>query len=76
MYVRALAGYETALRPDHKSTLDTINNLGRLYHNQGKLVGAEQMYVRALAGNQTALGPDHTSTLDAVHNVGVTLSKP
>ena len=31
MYVRALAGYEKALGPDHTSTLTTVNNLGNLY---------------------------------------------
>jgi len=57
MYVRALAGYEKTLGPDHTSTLDTVNNLGLLYRNQGKLAEAEQMYVRALAGKEKALGP-------------------
>ncbi|KAG4427466.1 hypothetical protein IFR05_017051, partial [Cadophora sp. M221] len=40
MYVRALQGKEVALGPDHTSTLDTVNNLGRLYANQGKLAKA------------------------------------
>ena len=71
MYVRALAGYEKALGPDHTSTLDTVSNLGVLYRNQGKLAEAEQMYGRALAGKEKALGPDHTSTLDTVNNLGV-----
>ena len=70
MYVRALAGYEKALGPDHTSTLDTVNNLGNLYRDQGKLAEAEQMYVRALAGYEKALGPDHTSTLNTVNNLG------
>ncbi|KAK5095508.1 hypothetical protein LTS08_008151 [Lithohypha guttulata] len=70
MYVRALAGKERALGPDHTSTLRTVNNLGNLYRDQGKLDRAEQMYVRALAGNERALGPDHISTLNTVHNLG------
>src|SRR5437773_7526126 len=36
MYQRALAGKEKALGPEHTSTLDTVNNLGVLYRNQGK----------------------------------------
>jgi Tetratricopeptide repeat len=40
MYVRALAGNEKALGPDHASTLDTVNNLGNLYYAQGKLAEA------------------------------------
>jgi Tetratricopeptide repeat len=31
MYMRALQGKEKAWGPDHTSTLDTVNNLGRLY---------------------------------------------
>ncbi|KAL4967483.1 P-loop containing nucleoside triphosphate hydrolase protein, partial [Aspergillus stella-maris] len=42
MYQRALAGKEKALGPDHISTLDTVNNLGILYSNQGKLQEAEE----------------------------------
>jgi tetratricopeptide (TPR) repeat protein len=63
IFVRALAGYEKALGPDHISIPSTVHNLGNLYHLQGKLVEAEQMFVRALAGYEKALGPDHTSTL-------------
>jgi tetratricopeptide (TPR) repeat protein len=50
MYNRALAGYEKALGPEHTSTLDTVNNLGILYADQGRLEDAEMMYNRALAG--------------------------
>ena len=67
--MRALAGYEKALGPDHTSALLTVNNLGNLYSDQGKLAEAEQMYVRALAGYEKALGPDHTSTLSTVNNL-------
>jgi tetratricopeptide (TPR) repeat protein len=70
MYVRALAGDEKALGPDHTSTLNTVHGLGVLYRDQGKLAEAEQMYQRALAGYEKALGPDHTSTLRAVHDLG------
>ncbi|OAP63856.1 hypothetical protein AYL99_03083 [Fonsecaea erecta] len=70
MYIRALVGNEKALGPDHTSTLDTVNNLGRLYADQGKLAEAEKMYIRALVGNEKTLGPDHISTLDTVNNLG------
>jgi hypothetical protein len=39
-----LAGKEIILGPDHISTLDTVNNLGILYSDQGKLKEAEEMY--------------------------------
>jgi tetratricopeptide (TPR) repeat protein len=71
MYLRALAGKEKALGPDHTSTLDIVNNLGALYWSQGRLAEAEQVYLRALAGKEKALGPDHTSTLDTVNNLGI-----
>jgi Tfp pilus assembly protein PilF len=62
---------EKALGPDHTSTLDTVNNLGLLYCDQGKLNEAEEMFRRALAGRKKALGPDHTSTLGTVNNLGL-----
>jgi Tfp pilus assembly protein PilF len=40
--------------PDHTSTLDTVNNLGLLYADQGKMAEAEQMYIRALQGYEEA----------------------
>jgi len=55
---------------DHLSTLRTINNLGNLYSDQGRLNEAEKMYERALSGYEKALGPEHTSTLDTVNNLG------
>ena len=50
MYVRALVGCEKALGSEHTSTLETVNNLGNLYADQGKLREAEDMYARALVG--------------------------
>jgi tetratricopeptide (TPR) repeat protein len=59
MYVRALEGYEKAWGVEHTSTLNTVNNLGLLYADQGKMAEAEKMYQQALKGYQTALGPNH-----------------
>jgi hypothetical protein len=70
MYQRALQGREKALGRDHTSTLGTVNNLGTLYVNQGRLEEAEAMYQRALQGTEKALGRDHTSTLDTVNKSG------
>ena len=44
MYERILTWREKALGPEYTSMLDTINNLGLLNHNEGKLVEAEAMY--------------------------------
>ncbi|SLM37738.1 nb-arc and tpr domain protein [Lasallia pustulata] len=56
MYRRALEGLEKAWGPEHTSTLDTVNNLGNLYANQGKMAEAEAMYRRALEGSEKASG--------------------
>lgn len=62
MYERALRGKEKALGAEHKSTLQTVNNMGALYNNQGKLAKAEQMSERALRGYETALSIDNITT--------------
>ena len=62
MYERALRGYEKALGPEHTSTLSTVNNLGILYVDQGRLSDAEAMFERALRGREKAPGREHTST--------------
>jgi hypothetical protein len=43
--------------------LQTVNNLGILYKDQGKLTEAEQIYERVLHGKEKVLGVEHTSTL-------------
>ena len=55
----------------HSSNFETLNNLGVLYSDQGRLEDAEKMYDHALAGREKALGAKHPSTLDTVHNLGV-----
>lgn len=71
MYRWALDGKEKVWVPDHTSTLDTVNNLGLLYADQGKLVEAEEIYQRALDGYKKVWGPNHTSTLDTFSNLGL-----
>jgi hypothetical protein len=50
---RPKLGYEKAWRPDHTSTLDldTVNDLGILYKDQGKLDEAEKMCQRSGPGS-------------------------
>lgn len=50
--------------------IDSLNMLGSLYTDQGKLPEAEAMYKRALEGREKAHRRDHTSTLDTVNNLG------
>jgi tetratricopeptide (TPR) repeat protein len=40
------------------STFDTLNNLGLLYKDRGKLEEAKEMFQRALAAFEKALGAD------------------
>ena len=49
MYQRALQGKKEVLGLDHASTLDTVNNLGYLFADQGKPDEAEKMYQGVLA---------------------------
>jgi tetratricopeptide (TPR) repeat protein len=62
MYERALRGYEKALGARAHVDAHTVNNLGILYADQGKLVEAEQMYERALRGYEKAIGADNITT--------------
>ena len=62
MYLRTLRGKEKALGAEHTSTLDTVNNLGCLYADQGKMAEAEEMYVRALRRYEKVKGADHSRT--------------
>ncbi|KAK5725106.1 hypothetical protein LTR17_013219 [Elasticomyces elasticus] len=41
LYLQALKGYGEAWVPKHTSTLDTVNNLGLLYADQGRMKDAE-----------------------------------
>jgi Tfp pilus assembly protein PilF len=50
MYQRALQGYEKAWGPEHTETIDTVNNLGLLYADLGRLDEAEKVFQRALQG--------------------------
>lgn len=65
----------TSVGPKYTSTLDTVNSLGILYKNQGKLAEAEAMFSRALQGYEEALGPKHTSTIQTVNNLGALYAK-
>ena len=44
---------------EHTSTLGTVNNLGLLYADQGKMAEAEEMYMRALKGYEKIYDADH-----------------
>jgi hypothetical protein len=45
MFLQALQGKEKAWGAKHTSTLNTVNNLGNMYKNQGEMAEAEAMYL-------------------------------
>ena len=73
-----------ALGPEHPSLAASINNLGQLYHVQGKdlnnLAGlyyvqgnyaeAEPLWKRSLAIWEKALGPEHPHVATSLNNLG------
>src|SRR2546423_8025095 len=65
MYLQALQGKEKALGAEHTSTLDTVNNLGNLYNNQGKMAEAEAMYLWGAARVREGMGSG--AHVDAEH---------
>ncbi|OXV11525.1 hypothetical protein Egran_00714 [Elaphomyces granulatus] len=74
IYKSVLRGREEALGFNDVSTLDTVSQLGFVYHKQGKLENAEKMYTRALS-NTHIFTPDTGSnqlfTLRNANNLGV-----
>ncbi len=42
---------------------DTVNNLGALYKDQGRLSDAEAMYEQALRGVREGGGPEHQAVV-------------
>lgn len=71
MCLRALAGLEKTLGPDHLTTLETINHLGTLSVRLENFERTEAFYLRSLSGQQKVQGLDHASTLATFHNLGV-----
>jgi tetratricopeptide (TPR) repeat protein len=70
MFQQALQGFEKARGPEHISTLDTVNNLGNLYKDLGRLNDAEKMYQRALDGYEKAISPrDLVTFVPALKNM-------
>ena len=60
-YLAALKEVEKFEHQDFRLAT-VLNNLGLLYHTQGKYAEAEPLYLRALAIDEKALGPEHPDT--------------
>jgi hypothetical protein len=57
-----LEGYERTRGRDHLDTLTSVNNMGQLLHDQGKLRLVEPFLRRALEGYEQTLGRDHSGS--------------
>jgi len=60
---------EKANEADHPSTLGTVDNLARVFMDQGKLEEAKGLSERAFAGQEKVLRADHLSTLTTLNNL-------
>ena len=72
---RVLEGFERVLGVDHPDTLGSVNNLGMLLKEQGKLEEAETMLRRNLEGESKISGANHQDTFNARGNLGLLLMK-
>ena len=69
MYLRALAGREKALGPDHISTLDTARNLEKLSADQGKTEQSRTVFQRAVLGQTKVRTLRHPHTLEVANDL-------
>ncbi|MCJ1347918.1 hypothetical protein MMC31_006148 [Peltigera leucophlebia] len=65
MYLRALAGCEKTLGPNHKSTLETRYNLADLFEGKSMLQDAARHFELVVQGFTKLFGPEHPKTVDA-----------
>ncbi|KAH0541470.1 hypothetical protein FGG08_004080 [Glutinoglossum americanum] len=70
LFTEALACQQMELGLYHVETMCTMNELGALYLEMGKVVNAEGMLKQSLLAKEIALGPDHPRTLNTVNNIG------
>ena len=53
------------------NALRTVNSLGLLYADPGRVQAAEAMYLRVLKGYKVAFAREHTSTLATVNRAAI-----
>lgn len=73
LQTRALATRRLTLGEEHPDTLASINSMGVLLQDQGKLSEAEPYFRDALEKSRRVLGQEHPSTLSAINNLGTLL---
>jgi serine/threonine protein kinase/tetratricopeptide (TPR) repeat protein len=67
---RSLAIRRRVLGEDHPDTLDSMNTMGHLLQDQGKLSDAEPYFREALDRRRRKLGADHPDTLSSMNSMG------
>jgi Tfp pilus assembly protein PilF len=75
MYERALVIDELIYGQDHPETAASLNNLGMILNELGKLQEAKDYFERALALNVASYGPNHPKTAISLNNTGSILSE-
>ncbi len=70
LQTRALEINRRVLGKEHPVTLRTINDLGALFHAQGKLAEAETYLKEALDTRRRVLGDEHPDTLSSLNAMG------
>jgi len=72
---QAAAKDAEAFGPQDPRLAISLNNLARLYHQQGKYNEAEPLYKRSLAIVEKALGPAHPHLATSLENYAMLLRK-
>ncbi|KAF8244549.1 TPR-like protein [Wilcoxina mikolae CBS 423.85] len=69
---RTLDGCENALEKDHHQTLAIIENIAKVFYQQGEYSKALEWYQRVLNGREKVLGKDHFKTLQTIKMIANT----
>lgn len=63
LYQRVLDDETRHFGQDHIQTLETMHNLGCVFHSQGQYIQAKDLFRQALSGREARLGDSHLQTL-------------
>ena len=66
---RVLAIREMALGPEHPNVATALNNLAKLYYDQGRYADAEPLFKRSLAIREKSLGLNHPDVAVVLENL-------
>jgi eukaryotic-like serine/threonine-protein kinase len=69
LFEKSLTTRTALLGPDDPETLDSMNNLARGYHQDGKINRAMPLYMETLRLRRRTQGDDHVDTLTSANNL-------